>query len=322
MFEDLINQLKNTVTGLKQIEQDNKQISITFLQDADGYLDRECPNADCLFQFKVNEDDWKNLFKDEQVFCPMCRHEAKSTSWWNTELYQKGKEQVIQHVRKQVRNAISGKSIEKFDLIPIQATTEMTLKITCKECKSRYSVIGSAFFCPCCGNNSVEKTFDESLSKVEIKLNCVPSIRRAIEESSKDNAEITCRSLIEGTLSDCVVAFQRFCEATFQKERPNEKLPSNTFQRLEDGSKVWTGLFKEGYHDWLTASELNRMNTLFQRRHLLSHTEGLVDEKYIQRANDSTYIVGQRIVVKENDITELLKLIRKVVEKIRTLNKD
>jgi hypothetical protein len=59
------------------------------------------------------------------------------------------------------------------------------------------------------------------------------------------------------------------------------------------------------------------MNTLFQRRHLLSHSEGLVDEKYLKRADDLTYKLGQRIVVKENDVNELLKLIRKIVVKIR-----
>ncbi len=136
---------------------------------------------------------------------------------------------------------------------------------------------------------------------------------------SKDEAEITCRSLIETGLNDCVVAFQRFCEATFQKEKPNEKLASNVFQRLEDGSKLWKTIFNEGYEDWLTVSELKRMNILFQRRHLLSHSEGIVDDKYLQRAKDSTYKLGQRIVVKENDVNELLNLIRKVVEKIRLL---
>ena len=317
MFDKLIRRLDNFQDELKKIERE-KSVSITILSDADGYSDRECPNSECLFPFKVQSDDWKNIFKDDKVFCPLCRHEAKATSWWNSEQLQKGREQVIQQMRKRILNAWHGEYTRPYNFLPIPAQEAMTLKIQCSECNARYSVIGSAFFCPCCGHNSVEKTFDESLNKVEIKLNNIPTIRKAISEAvNKDQAEVTCRSTIESGLGDCVVAFQSFCEATFRKELPTEKLVANVFQRIEDGSNLWKKVFQEGYENWLTATELKRMNTLFQRRHLLSHSEGIVDDKYLQRANDSTYKLGQRIVVKENDVTELLKLIRKIVAKIR-----
>jgi hypothetical protein len=35
-------------------------ISLTFNSDNKGYLDRQCPNNDCLFAFEVNISDWKN----------------------------------------------------------------------------------------------------------------------------------------------------------------------------------------------------------------------------------------------------------------------
>lgn len=317
MLEKLIKRLENFQSEIEKMNKD-KSIAISILPDKDGYTDRECPNSDCLFQFKVHSEDWKNIFKDEKVFCPMCRHEAKSNSWWNSEQLKNGKEQAIQQIRKRVLSAWEGKRIQ-YNFVPIPAMEEMTLKIQCSECNARYSVVGSAFFCPCCGHNSVEKTFDESLNKVEIKINNIPTVRKAIETTSKDQAEITCRSLIENSLTDCIVAFQRFCEVTFQKENAKEKIPANVFQRLDDGNNLWKRVFNSGYQDWLTTFEFNRMNILFQRRHLLSHTEGIVDEKYLQRANDKTYKLGQRIVVKETDVIELVLLIRKVVAKIREL---
>lgn len=332
MFEKLIRELESL---------NNKKISVPINADAEGYLDKECPNKECLFVFKAKEEDWKNLFKDEAVYCPMCGHNSPADSFWTTEQLERAKKQVGKYVRgkidaalmegandfnrRQDRNSFISMSVKvtgthsKHYILPISATKEFERKLKCDECNANYAVIGSAFFCPCCGNNSVEKTFDESLSKVEIKLHNIPTIRTAIEAISKDEAEITCRSLIETALNDCVVAFQRFCEATYYREKPNEKISGNAFQRLEDGSNLWKGIFNAGYQDWVTAFEFNRMNILFQRRHLLSHTEGLVDEKYLQKAKDSAYKLGQRIVVKENDINELLRLIRKVVEKIRLL---
>ena len=39
-------------------------IPITILSDEKGYLDRECPNKNCLYNFKVLMDDWQNKVSD------------------------------------------------------------------------------------------------------------------------------------------------------------------------------------------------------------------------------------------------------------------
>lgn len=329
MFEELIQELEN----LKY-----QQISVPVKADAEGYLDKECPNTECLFAFKVNQDDWKSLFRDEAVYCPMCGHNAPAKSFWTTEQIENATSQGYKYLRGKIDAAleegannfnlrqdqnsfftmsfkVTGTNSQHY-ILPISAKKEFERKLKCDECNANFAVIGSAFFCPCCGNNSVEKTFNESLSKVEIKLNNIPIIKKAIEAVSKDEAEITCHSLIESALNDCVVAFQRFCEATFAKENPTVKLSANVFQRLEDGSRHWKEVFNQGYDDWLTVKEFARMNTLFQRRHLLSHREGLVDQKYLQRANDLTYKLGQRIVVKKSDVADLLTLIKKITSAI------
>jgi len=72
--------------------------------------------------------------------------------------------------RKQPRNAFlslkmtyRGNSTSTHYMLPIPASEAMQLKIQCKKCEARYSVIGSAFFCPACGHNSAEETFDNSM---------------------------------------------------------------------------------------------------------------------------------------------------------------
>jgi plasmid maintenance system antidote protein VapI len=52
----------------------------------------------------------------------------------------------------------------------------------------------------------------------------------------------------------------------------------------------------------------------FQQRHLLAHTGGIVDQDYITRSGDSSYAVGQRIVVRENAVRELLTILRKLTD--------
>ena len=202
-------------------------------------------------------------------------------------------------------------------IMPVPSKEEMQLKIQCKVCNAKYAVIGSAFFCPCCGHNIAEETFDNSLKKIQDKIKNIPIIRKAVETVSKDEAENTCRSLIETSLGECVVAFQRFCEVNFSTRAPEKYLKFNAFQNIEIGAPYWKDILGETYADWLTVEEMTRLNLLFQKRHLLAHTEGIVDQKYLDKTNDTSYKAGQRIVIKEKDVLELVGLVKKIVDTLR-----
>jgi len=76
MFEKLKRELKRL---------ERSGISIPIGADEEGSIDKECPSENCGFVFKVREENWKNLFKDEAVYCPLCGHEADSNCWWTTE---------------------------------------------------------------------------------------------------------------------------------------------------------------------------------------------------------------------------------------------
>ena len=73
MFEDLIREL-GRMHG-------TQKISVSLPSDSEGYFDRECPSPECLCQFKVHEDDWRDKARDEEVFCAFCGHAAPSDKW-------------------------------------------------------------------------------------------------------------------------------------------------------------------------------------------------------------------------------------------------
>ncbi|WP_379091969.1 hypothetical protein [Pedobacter sp. UC225_65] len=325
---------------LKELEKlQNEQISIPIAVDNEGYWDRECPNTDCEFQFKIHQDDWRDICRDEQIFCPLCRHEAESDAWWTQEQLANATEQGLAHLAGRIDHAFA-KSAKNFNssqsrnsflqikmkissprpyhiILPIPSSEEMVLKVTCEVCHTRYSVVGSAFFCPSCGHNSAGETFDSSVKKIEDKIKNLPLIHKAVATVSKDEAETTCRSLIETGLNEGVVAFQRFCEVTYTKALPGQKVKFNAFQNLDTGSDYWKILLGEGYTDWITKSDFNKLNILFQRRHLLSHTEGIVDQKYVDRSGDLSYKAGQRLVIKEADVYDLTRIIKTIATTIR-----
>jgi hypothetical protein len=185
--------------------------------------------------------------------------------------------------------------------------------LVCDACGAGYAVLGPAFFCPCCGHNSVEKMFDAALAKVRTKIEGIEVVREALRAPvGADGAETFCRSTIEGGLQDCVVAFQHLAERLYRPPAGSKAAAPNVFQRLDEGSQLWKSAVGKGYDDWLAAAELADLKVLFQRRHLLAHREGLVDDKYLQKSGDSTYRVGQRIVVSVADVLRMVELIEKL----------
>jgi hypothetical protein len=330
MFDDLFKQLKKL---------ERTGVSIPVKMDEEGYFDRECPNKDCLFQFKVFEEDWTNLCKDERIHCPLCGHQAPSKSWWTKEQLEGAEKQALGHVKAAIGRSLSEGAREfnrnqrpglitmsmkvtggptYHSTVPVAAQEAMKLKIQCESCSTRFAVIGSAFFCPCCGFNSVERTFGDSLKKVEAKLDYLDTVRSALEElGDKDGAELTCRSLVESGINDCVVAFQKLMEALYLRMPGASKPSLNTFQRIDDGSKLWKQISGESYADWISEEDLKELTILFNRRHLLAHTEGFVDERYIEKSGDSGYSIGQRIVVQEKDVRHLASIVRTLASAAR-----
>jgi len=59
-----------------------KEVSVPIERDLQGLLDRACPLESCRFLFRVHGDDWSTVVRDQEVFCPSCRHTAPAKSWY------------------------------------------------------------------------------------------------------------------------------------------------------------------------------------------------------------------------------------------------
>ena len=82
--------------------------------------------------------------------------------------------------------------------------------------------------------------------------------------------------------------------------------------RIDAASALWTQASATGFGDFLTVAELQRLRLWFQRRHVLCHRQGIVDQTYIDRSGDRGYAVGQRLVIRDRDVLELVELLAKL----------
>lgn len=318
------------------------EIPITIHSDEKGYFDRECPNENCLYTFKINMQDWKEKVSDDEVHCPMCGHIDTADKWWTQEqlesmqeiaasyamsMITKELDKAFGKLARSTRNnkflKITYKPSRKitFQNNPIGQSEEWETDITCEKCGTRYSVIGSAYFCPCCGHNSAVSAFNESTDSIEKMLKSLPEMKQLLTESyGRDKAETMCRGLLESSLGDIVSAFQKFASCHYDK-LTGEISRVNDFQIVEKGSQLFKDATGKGYEEWLSDKELHDMNMFFQRRHLIEHNNGMVDQKYVDKSGDNSYVIGQRLVVKESDAYALLAIIKKLAIGLMTLQK-
>lgn len=311
---------------------------ITLRSDKKGYLDRECPY--CNFIFKVLMNDWKNKIDGKDVHCPRCGY-ISSTSMWFTQEQSKSLSSIGLSLAKDYKNKSLRKSLNDnkltnrnykniyFNYKPYKQTTfinnpigqreEWELEIICERCETRYCVIGSAYFCPCCGHSSIKRVLDESFDRIENMISSIPEIKVLFSEKNGiEKAQTMCDSLLEGSLGDIVSTFQKFaCEK--YKDISGKDAQPNEFQIIARGSSLFKDAYGKDYTNWCTNEEIEYLNLMFQQRHLFEHCNGIVDEKYINYSKDTRYKIGQRIVVNEKSISEFMKICRKLCDGLKAI---
>jgi len=333
MFDRTLRELRKFEHGVR--------IPVSLPLDEKGYFDRQCPAELCGASFKVLFEDWRNLVRDEIVYCPICRYEAISTEWNTEEQIQYIKKVGLNYATRAIGSALS-QDAQSFNrqqpkkgfvqmtmsfkpgthivIMPIGAAEAMEQSFVCESCGCRYASVGAALFCPACGYNSAITTFDNSVETVLKTIYSVEEIRAVVRKSfDADTAEDSARQIIESNFCKLVSSFERFAEATFAL-LPNAaqfNLRKNVFQNLGESSKLWYQATGKGYEDMLNPDELADLNRLFQQRHLLTHKEGIVDKEYINKTNDKTYSVGQRLITRETSVRQLADLIVKLAGQLK-----
>lgn len=331
-----------TIRQLRKLGQEGSKVPISLPLDNEGYFDRRCPSEACQSDFKVLFEDWKQKVSNAQVFCPVCREEAKATEWNTSEQKSYIRQVGLNHLKGIIGQALS-QDAQNFNrrqrpgfltlsmsykpgaptmVIPVSATEELRQKFICEQCGCRYSSLGAAFFCPACGHNSAESTFTQAIETVRKSLVALPAIRQAVETvADADAGKNTVQGILEGSMERLVGAFQRIAEVLFDRTpaAPATRRRRNVFQNLIEGSVLWRTATGKGYEDLLSPAEMADLIRLFQQRHLLAHCEGMVDQDYINKSGDTTYAIGQRIVIREGSVSRLADLVTKLAEELRKL---
>ena|SRR6266480_2186458 len=83
-----------------------------------------------------------------------------------------------------------------------------------------------------------------------------------------------------------------------------------SFQQILRADELLHGFFGIELLKGITDTDRKFLNKIFNRRHILTHNAGRVDQEYLDRTLDSSVRLHQKIVVKSREIRRLLPLLK------------
>lgn len=317
------------------------ELKLQIPADDKGFIDRECPNEACRFEFKVDLHDWEAIEAKGHACCPRCGKDGGADSWYtayqNEVIAENAESFVIAQLSGELDRFLSNfarqfrhnKAISvtykpgnrnESIVIPFEQSEAWETEITCSDCGTRFSVIGNAYFCPCCGKDLSTDTVSEIMASYRKRIESLGGLRSYFETvGTREEAERQVSSLREDTLGAIVSAFEAYAKARYA-ELGGSNASRGVFQRLREGEGLFAAITGETYADYSSESDVDFMFLMFQKRHLLTHSNGLVDQQYLDKTGDTTYSVGQRIVLNDSELLRFLNVIDAVVEGLSKAN--
>jgi len=298
------------------------RISVKIQPDEDGFTGRECPASACLGYFKIQfGTGLKGV--DLPCYCPYCGHVGPHDEFWTKEQIEYAKTIAARKITDALRKDLKklefnikprgplgiGISLKLKGGIPypIRYYREKRLEtiVVCDQCTLRYAIYGVFGYCPDCGVHNSLQIFLKSMELLRKQLKLAKVQDKVLE-----------KQLIEDALKNAISAFDGFgrelCRINATNSKNQSLAESISFQSLDNARKRIIKLFSYDLSSPLTQDEWNIVRRCFQKRHLLAHKMGVIDKEYITATNDTTSVVGHRIKIQPDEVSNLAIYLEKI----------
>jgi hypothetical protein len=292
------------------------QVDVPISTDEDGYFGRECPVKECLGYFKVTPGT--GIKGPAPCICPYCGHAGDNNTFWTQEQIEYAHSIALRTFTDALQKDLKSMEFEhrsrdgfgigvsmKFTPgapHPIKHYKEKQLEtqVTCDNCTLRYAIYGVFGWCPDCGvHNSIQILMKNlELARKELAL---------AEMADKDLSD----HLIGDALENIVSAFDGFGRKVCAT-----KASDIQFQNMIIARRRVQNLFAFDFADGLSPDQWDSVCRVFQKRHLLAHKLGVVDDDYIKKTKDLNAVVGRKVNISRDEVVVTIGLVEGIGKRL------
>lgn len=298
--------------GRDDAGRDRFRVSIPL--DEHGYFGRECPS--CSQVFRILLGDYEPLPDDLKLWCVYCGHHTDHSEFMTQQQRDRvmrvagdiGVQMVGQALRRGFRGRASGSRsgvrltyrAKPFYPEPLPGIDEERLvrQRTCTACGLHYAVFGDHRFCPVSGAlNPVDVALD-ALAAETAKLDALESVPADTKALLREQGVFD--RLYAGTLGSVVGIVESLAGSAFRSRVTDAdailKRKGNVFQRLNDLADLYCAHLGIDLPS-TPGVEWDSLIRLWATRHIYTHHDGIVDERFLCAVPSSPCVVGQRLIV-------------------------
>lgn len=324
--------------NIKRTGPDRYSMSITLPPDVDGMIARECPSDNCSpGYFKVKSGTGIAGVQTE-AYCPYCYHRNEPGNFATKRQIEYAKQIAFREASNGIERMIKdgfglGPSGEKTigggflslkvsykpgSKPPVRRPYEEILRrdLLCPKCGLEHAVFGIATWCPDCGS-------DIFLSHVAKEYDVVKLILADVENRRERLGPRVAARDVENALEDIVSIFEavlramtrRYLSTTLSLEEIEEvmrKRIGNKYQNIEFAGDIAQREFGIPLFSILVPEEISTLQSTFEKRHPITHNLGIVDRKYLDRANSGER-EGRDVLVSAEEVSLSVDLSLKVL---------
>lgn len=293
-------------------------MSIPLPPDADGYTGRECPHCKSYFKIVFGT----GLKGITHAFCPYCGHKDDASAFNTEEQIEYVKSIAFKYIADELFRSfktLEGRyprqrsfinleiKVERGSPVRIAHYTEKDLetRLICDTCTLSYAVYGVFAFCPDCGQHNSLQMLNSNLAIVDKMLTMTETVEADVREALLESCLGKIVSVVDGY-------GRELCAVYSKKASDPAKAARVSFQNIVAAQSHINTHFGFDMASALSGDEWQGIIRLFQKRHLLAHKAGEVDDEYITKANDPAAVKGRKVSLRQEEVAGLLDQIRRM----------
>jgi len=318
---------------------DTFNISVPIQPDEEGMVGRECPEQNCEKYFKVKNGT--GIVNNPAMYCPYCSYRGVPREFFTKEQIEYAKSIAVRHVtdmigrelKKLERHSFKGPFFSmnikvKSQPAPIRYYVEKQLQenIVCENCKCEYAIYGIFAVCPDCGQHNIFQIFSKNIDLIMKQLCLEDELYRKFGETNRAEIDSLMKDIkgktVENACEDAVTVFETFCKRVYELNNHNAVNPAlvlqgNPFQSLDRAKEVFFSQFNFDIFHGLTADEIDKLYLLFNKRHILTHNLGIIDQRFLVNTGLRQDILNHKVEISKQEVITSLSTLSKISEAIR-----
>lgn len=313
------------------------EFSISLPKDQDGRTARECPSAECSPGFfKVKPGT--GIQNQTEAFCPYCRTRGEPSDFTTQEQVRYARQiveaQAHEGVERMMREALGLDSRGRRQLVGGLLNVSLEMKpsskphvwqpwetilkrdVVCPRCTLDQSVYGLAVWCADCGADILSTHVLGEIGVVRAMLADVERRRELLgERAAAKDLENALEDLVSVFEAAVKIDLQRFMRLNGVSGPELETKMRRIGSRLQSVSQAQAIVADHcsGAQLFGDTSVLQKLDSVFQKRHPITHNLGVIDRKYLDRVRTGE-IEGREVLVRQSEVEQAANTVFLVFE--------